>query len=117
MTRQKTLGRLEALNDTLSILADSCQRRLRTFKSQSLSAQDFPTGFTDLPDEILARIFKTSLEDHTKDYENHVLVASKLLDLVKIEPGPETLLSQVCQRFRRVALDLPELWAHVSNEY
>lgn len=63
-------------------------------------------GFKSLPDELLLPIFKQAFHSLGSKYINIPSVRSN--DFVK-------RASQVCRRFRRIALNCPELWSTIHS--
>ena len=70
-----------------------------------------------LPNELLARIFLEVRALHTNRW-NRRIVDGEYNDLGNEEPRPSDLrwvrVSQVCQRWRTVALCCPELWSDIQ---
>lgn len=115
-TFKSAKDRVHALRNATCVLMGSAERAFGAMLDrEEISAYGIPSKFNYLPNELLERIFRTAVISHRKDYEKHVLVATGHLDCVRIDPGPEVSLSQVCRHFRQVALGFPDLWSHVSN--
>jgi hypothetical protein len=85
--------------EAVSSLAKEVNWAIRTLENQQLrlaSIPSFPSPVSSLPPEVLALVFRFSLESSAK------------------HPVPETPLSmsfaQVCRIWRSIALSLPSLW-------
>ncbi|KAJ8088727.1 hypothetical protein PM082_013970 [Marasmius tenuissimus] len=63
-----------------------------------------------LPNEILAYIFNLCLDEMEPDEEAHVFTSLG-------PPNPQWVLSQVCRKWRSLALSLPQFWTSIGANW
>lgn len=99
------LQRLNSARKALAAVSKSLEDVFQFVTDESADAIRI-TGFSSLPDDILARIFELN---HRAGMET-VGFTSGMASV-----SASNVLAQVCRRFRRIALHIPSLWEDVFN--
>ncbi|KLO07995.1 hypothetical protein SCHPADRAFT_944788 [Schizopora paradoxa] len=100
-----SLRRMKDAKNTLSSLLESIDETIKNVAS--VTAIDFrAAGLASLPDDVLAIIFEMCVDMNPSKYSGNDYTVRY-----------STRISSVCQRFRQLALQLPDLWKSVSLSF
>lgn len=106
-TAKAALSRMKVILGTVEAISNSIKETVERVAKQSSAAIRI-TGFSSLPDDMVARIFELHHERHN--------------DTMSLGPQFATIrssnvMASVCTRFRRIALRIPSLWGEASDHH
>lgn len=104
------LRRLKTIRKALATVSGSLEETFELVTDQSTDVLRI-SGFSSLPDDVLARILEMNHQAYKKAAER---IGTKQKSSFVFSSNS---LAQVCRRFRRIILHLPSLWEVVSNTH